>query len=182
MDREVSTEPPGHLSYESVFSGDMDSLDDRIARLLRLKRYEQPPPGYYENFLDEFRRRQRDELFREPFWSICVDRMRDFVFSHNLWPLAYSGTAIVAVVAASVIISITHQQPDTAKFAVQAPPVQGRPPIMDQQLDAEPASFEMQPALLPSSSDLLVLPASDERVPLNLEWELLENQSLLPSP
>ena len=46
--------------------------NDEIARLLRLKRYEQPPPDYFENFLHEFRRRQRDELRRQPLWSICV--------------------------------------------------------------------------------------------------------------
>ena len=28
--------------------------NDEIARLLRLKRYEQPPPAYFENFLSEF--------------------------------------------------------------------------------------------------------------------------------
>ena len=157
----------------------MDSLDDRIARLLRLKRYEQPPPGYYENFLDEFRRRQRDELFREPFWSVCVDRMRNFVFSRNLWSLAYSGAAIFAVVAASVTVSITHQQPDTTQSAVQASTVPITPPILDQQLDVGPASFGMQPDLLPQSTDLLLMPASDERVPLNLEGELLDDQSTL---
>jgi hypothetical protein len=149
----------------------MDSLDNRIALLLRLKRYEQPPPGYYENFLNEFRRRrQRDELFREPFWSICVDRMRDFVFSRNLWSLAYSGAAIVAVFAASVIVSTKHPQPDTTQLAVQASPVPvpDRPPIMDRQLDVDPAPFDMQPTLQPGSSDFLLLPA-DERVPLNLE-------------
>jgi hypothetical protein len=151
----------------------MDSLDDRIARLLRLKRYEQPPPGYYENFLDEFHRRRRhDELFREPFWRICVDRMQDFVFSHNLWPLAYRGAAIVAVVAASVIVSINHRQPDTTQLVVQASPVPARPPIMDQQSDVDPGSFNMQPALLPGSTDLLVLPGSDEHISFDLEWEL----------
>jgi hypothetical protein len=66
----------------------MDPFDnDEIARLLRLKRYEQPPPAYFENFLHEFRRRQRDELLREPLWSICVERARDFVFRHNVRPL-----------------------------------------------------------------------------------------------
>ena len=41
----------------------MDEFDNNeIGRLLRLKRYEQPPPGYFENFLHEFHRRQRDEL------------------------------------------------------------------------------------------------------------------------
>ena len=49
-------------------------------------------------------------------------------------------------------------------------------------INAPAASFEMQPALLPGKTDLLVLPASDEPVPLNLEWELLDDQSLLPGP
>jgi len=41
----------------------MDEFDDNeIGRLLRLKKYEQPPPGYFENFLHEFHRRQRDEI------------------------------------------------------------------------------------------------------------------------
>jgi len=35
--------------------------DDEIGTLLRLKRYEQPPPGYFENFLREFRRRRCGE-------------------------------------------------------------------------------------------------------------------------
>jgi hypothetical protein len=42
----------------------MDPRGDEIGRLLRLKRYEQPPPRYFENFLREFHRRQRDELLR----------------------------------------------------------------------------------------------------------------------
>jgi hypothetical protein len=160
----------------------MDSMDDRIARLLRLKRYEQPPPGYFENFLHEFRLRQRNELLRQSRWRIWFDRGRHSVFWHNLWPLAYTGAAMVAVVAASVVISMKHQQPDTTQLAVQASAVPIRPPIMDKQLEFEPASFDMQPALLPGSTDLLVLPASDEFVPLNLEWESVEDQSLLPDP
>lgn len=35
-------------------SGEID-----VAALLRLKRFEQPPPGFYEDFLLEFQRRQR---------------------------------------------------------------------------------------------------------------------------
>jgi hypothetical protein len=45
----------------------MENFDDNeIGKLLRVKRYEQPPPGYFENFLHEFHRRQRDELLRQP--------------------------------------------------------------------------------------------------------------------
>lgn len=163
----------------------MDSLDDKIARLLRLKRYEQPPPGYFENFLQEFRRRQRerDELWHQSLWRrIWFERGWHSVFSHNLWPLAYTGTAILAVVAGSVIISIKPQHPGIIQLAVQTSAVSIRPTIIDKQVEFEPASFEMEPALQPASTDLLLLPGSDERVPLNLEWESVEDQSLLQSP
>jgi hypothetical protein len=159
------------------------SGDDHIAHLLRLKRYELPPRDYFENFLHEFRRRRCDELLRQPRWRrIWLERGRYSLFWHNLWPLAYTSAAMVAVVAGSVVISMKHQQPDTAQLAVQASAVPIRPPIMDKQLEFKPASFDMQPALLPASTDFLLLPASDEPVPLNLEWESVEDQSLLPDP
>jgi len=152
--------------------------DDHIAHLLRLKRYEQPPPNYFENFLHEFRRR-RDKSLPEPFWSSCIERVQDFAFWHNLWPLAYTGAAMVAVVAASVVISMTHQQPDTTQLAVQASAVPLASAIIDKQLEVEPTSFDMEAAVLPGSTDLLVLPASDEFVPLNLEWDSTEDESLV---
>jgi hypothetical protein len=170
----------------------MDSFgDDKIARLLRLKRYEQPPPGYFENFLHEFRRRQRqrDELPREPLWSICIDRARDFVFRHNVRPFAYYSAAIAAVVACAAVISITfYQQPDTTQLAVQSSPVPTRLPITDRELDFAPLEFtpalHTQPVVLRGNSRdirmLPVLPAarlrSDEFVPLKLEWETLDDQ------
>jgi hypothetical protein len=170
----------------------MDSFgDNKIAGLLRLKRYEQPPPGYFENFLHEFRRRQRqrDELLREPLWSICVDRARHFVFRHNVRPLAYYSAAAAAVVACAAVISITiYQQPDTTRFAVQSSPVPTRSPNTDKELELAPPvlipAFDTQPAVLPANSRDIrmrpVLPAdplrSDEFVPLKLEWESLDDQ------
>jgi len=155
--------------------------DDQIARLLRLKRYEQPPPGYYENFLNELRRRRRrDELFREPFWSICVDRMRDFMFRHNVRTLAGYSAGLATVAACIAVVAITiFQQSGTTQLAVRTSHVPASPPIMDQQLDVGPASFDMQAALLPAGTDLLLLPASDESVPFNLEWDSLDDQSML---
>jgi len=59
----------------------MDEFNDNeIGKLLRLKKFEQPPPGYFDNFLHEFHRRQRDEMLREPLWRICLQRAQDFMF------------------------------------------------------------------------------------------------------
>ena len=59
----------------------MHELDDNeIGKLLRLKRFEQPPPAYFENFLHEFHRRQRDELLRQPLWRVGLERAQNFMF------------------------------------------------------------------------------------------------------
>jgi len=176
------------LSHESETGAGMDPFgNDEIARLLRLKRYEQPPPAYFENFLHEFRRRQRDELRRQPLWSICIDCAHDFVFQHNVRPFTYYSAAGVAVVACAAVISITiYQQPDTTRFAVQSSAVPTRPPITDRKLDFAPPrlipAFDTQPVVLPANRrDIRMLPVrpaellrSDELVPLQLEWESLD--------
>src|SRR2546422_8095222 len=97
----------------------MDEFNDNeITKLLRLKRYEQPAPGYFENFLHEFHRRQRDELLREPLWRICVGRARDFVFSFNLSTLTSYPAAVRAVlVFAAVILLPVYQTPPPAPLA-----------------------------------------------------------------
>src|SRR5207302_6176015 len=99
----------------------MDEFDDNeIGRLLRLKKYEQPPADYFENFLHEFHRRQRDELLRQPLWRICVDRARDFVFGLNLGTLtSYPAAATAVLVCAAVISFKIYQTPQPASFAAQ---------------------------------------------------------------
>ena len=162
--------------------------DDHIAHLLRLKRYEQPPPGYFENFLHEFRRRQRehDELFRQPLWRICFERVEGFALRINIRSLAPAG--ITVLVASAAVFSIRlYQQPDTTQLAVQGPPIPSTPSNIQRKLDFEPpvldATFDMQPTFRPRSRDIPVVPAgslrSDEFVPLNLEWDSHEDHSPL---
>src|SRR4030095_14961553 len=85
----------------------MDEFNDNeISRLLRLKRYEQPPPAYFENFLHEFHRRQRDELLRPPLWRICLERAHNFMLQLDVRSLASYPTAVAAMLCCAAIFSL----------------------------------------------------------------------------
>src|SRR5258707_5540431 len=107
----------------------MNEFDDNeIARLLRLKRYEQPPPGYFENFLHEFPRRQRDEMLRQPLWRICVERAHCFMLGLDARSLASYPAAVAVVLVCAAVISLKiYQQPETARVALQSPPALSAP-------------------------------------------------------
>jgi hypothetical protein len=97
----------------------MDELNDNeITKLLRLKKFEQPPPGYFENFLHEFHRRQRDELLRQPLWRICLDRAQDFMLRLNVPSLTSYPAAVTAVLLFAAVISLKiYQAPETPNLA-----------------------------------------------------------------
>lgn len=84
--------------------------EEKISQLLRLKRHEQPRPGYFEDFLQEFQSRQRNELLRRPLWAIAWDRLSAMLPSLEVPRLAYAGVAALAV-AASAVILIQPAQP-----------------------------------------------------------------------
>ncbi|HJT45598.1 MAG TPA: hypothetical protein VJ721_04925 [Chthoniobacterales bacterium] len=97
-----------------------------------MKRYEQPPQDYFDNFLHEFHRRQRDELLRQPLWRICVDRVRDFVFQFNLSTLTSSPVAVTAVLICASILSFRiYQTPQPATVALKDRPVLAVPASND---------------------------------------------------
>src|SRR4051812_30790039 len=99
-----------------------ESDDHDITTLLRLKKYEQPPPGYFDNFLHEFHRRQRDELLRQPLWRICLERAHDFMFKLNVPSLTSFPAAATAILVFAAVISFkVYQAPTQAHFAESRP-------------------------------------------------------------
>ena len=84
--------------------------DQTLAKLLRLKRHEQPPPGYFEDFLREFQYRQRMELLRRPAWRIALDRIEAF-FSASLTVARFSyATATLAVLCVAGALTFNMVQ------------------------------------------------------------------------
>jgi hypothetical protein len=169
----------------------MDPLgEDEIERLFRLKRYEQPPADYFENFLSEFRRRQRDQLLRQPLLSICLDRAQNFVFRLDVRSLAPYPAAIVAVLVCGAVVSIRiYQQPELAQVTHQSSPIPNPLANAERELNLAPPAvrrtFNAEPILRPRSRGIRRLPVlpddplpSDEFVPPRFEWAL-DDQRLL---
>jgi hypothetical protein len=80
----------------------MDNADS-ITKLLRLKRYEQPPEEYFQNFLAEFQTRQRSEVIHRPLLQIARDRFCS-MFVMPPVPKLVMGTSFAAAVFAAVFV------------------------------------------------------------------------------
>ncbi len=92
--------------------------DPRISALLRLKRFEQPPPGYFDRLLSEVHRRQRAELLHRSLWKIAFERMQVFFGEHSMGNLSYAGAmAALLVIGAGIIWLMTPGAGQTANPA-----------------------------------------------------------------
>ena len=76
--------------------------ENDIQNLLRLKRYEQPGPEYFDRFLRDFQHRQRAELLRLPLWKIALHRVEAFFSEPSLPQLAYAGATVAVLLVAGV--------------------------------------------------------------------------------
>ena len=85
--------------------------EDSITKLLRLKRYEQPPEDYFQNFLAEFQARQRSEVIHRPLLRIAWDRFSS-VFVMPPVPRMVMASSFAAAVIAAVFV-MTWADDDT---------------------------------------------------------------------
>ena len=127
----------------------MDDQFQDLQRLLRLKRHEAPPPGYHDDFMREFHRRQREELLRRPLWRLALDRLEAMIPTFSPARYVYAGACATAVVTATVvsarILTAPVHGPVQAKTASVAVVSPNRPQINI--YSAKPSSLRLSPEL-----------------------------------
>jgi len=99
--------------------------DSTLAKLLRLKRYEEPPPGYFDDFLREFQRRQRAELLRRPLWRIMLDRLEPLWGDITLPRVSYAMASAAVLCVAAVLTWTMVQHPGSGMRGSMIAAVQG---------------------------------------------------------
>ena len=95
----------------------MSEEHEDIQKLLRLKRYERPPEGYFEDFLTEFQSRQRSELLKRSAHSLFFERLATYFSQFSRPQLAGAATAACAAIVLAVVMLGGGPTPDAPGVA-----------------------------------------------------------------
>jgi negative regulator of sigma E activity len=98
------------------------SDESDLQKLLRLKRYEQPPEGYFEDFLSDFQRRQRLELMRRPAYEVAWERVTGWLDSVRVPAVAYAAILVVGAGVTGMILTGPRDSGNAPQFASTSAP------------------------------------------------------------
>ena len=131
--------------------------DEQLSALLRLKRYEQPPPQYFDELLQNIHRRQRRELLQLPLWKIAVERVQTFFSEHSMGHLSYAGAlASVLVVGLAAIGLMTPG--DSIERAASGPQLVASAPSLPEPKTLTLQADRLRPQLAAPSFQLVAQP------------------------
>jgi hypothetical protein len=99
--------------------------DEQLRALLRLKRFEQPPEGYYGDLLARIHDRQRNELLRRSVFQIALDRIQTLFSTHSMSPVQFAGAMACLLLGGIATIQTAFPDPSpTRTMAAARPPLQ----------------------------------------------------------
>jgi hypothetical protein len=141
----------------------MNEPTPELKRLVHLKRHEQPPPGYFESFIEQFHERQRSELLRVSPVALFAERIAARLFGAPAWCqprwLAGAAAAVAVVIGAAVAFQRgpgEHPGPlasgDAPARKRQAPPVRV---VAVLPLPENPGAPARSPGTIPVSTDAM---------------------------
>lgn len=101
--------------------------EEEVQKLIALKRYETPGDAYYEQFLENFKERQRSEMLRHSSRALLAERVSTWFDEMNgvKW-LAPAG-AVATAVAAGIFIAGPQENenaPPAALLVEEVPSVE----------------------------------------------------------
>ncbi len=145
-------------------SPEQDNFES-LRRLLVLKRYEQPPPGYFNGFSRDVLARIRagervdepdtlERLYAEAPW---LRRLLSALEARPIWAGAF-GVAVCGLLVAGIVYSespdtgaVAHLQTPDAAFLPQAVQVAASEPTMNASIDIAPPSALVSPGAVLNS-------------------------------
>jgi hypothetical protein len=118
----------------------MEDNFDRLRRIIALKRYEAPPPGFFENFSSKVMARiESAEMTVTPAW------WQKLGFDFNFKPALVCGLGVVVcgLLSAGMLTSVmeTAHQP-VAGWSMETPVAFGASPFVQYAADSVPRSTE----------------------------------------
>ena len=81
-----------------------DENFNEVQQLIGLKRHEQPDDAYFEEFLDEFHRRQRQELLQRSSRSLFAERISTWFSGTNKWNFVWGGGLAYALLLLAFVL------------------------------------------------------------------------------
>ena len=87
--------------------------ENELQELIKLKRYEQPEEGYFDNFLSEFQERQRSEILKLSARGLFMERVKtwfDFSSMSNKLVLGAGVTCAACAVVAMTMHFLPKMQ------------------------------------------------------------------------
>lgn len=139
---------------------DQQLNEKQLQALLRIKRYEQPPPGYFDDLLANIQKRQRAEMLRRPAWRLALERVKTFAESLRVdWPYAASMAGILITGIAIIQMSMPKHKSAPVAAAVALPDVQHATVAYQPALTLKPQAQIPQARKLPPALQRIAVPS-----------------------
>jgi hypothetical protein len=162
LDSEVAVQVRQHLA-DCTDCRVLEQRAARLQRLLALKRYEQPAPGYLDNFLSEFHGRLMAETQRTAWWERALGGIDSIlvVGTMRVWRYGVASAMGVAVVVGVMWMSVRQTNaPDSA--ADQTAVVNPSLVLADSQAEPAPSHSAPDSIVAPVPASLQAVAGDDQ--------------------